>query len=145
MKRVLVMCETSGLLYGELVTRNHQEVTLANCRRIYSYSGACSIDQLAVEGSKDSDNCIITCPVARYIVLDAIEVITMTNKSWYNLNRIRSWKAIGDKQQEMKRLKKLLQKVFIKLNNEHNEAANSKAHALNEIATIRSNKKQENG
>lgn len=145
MKRVLVMCETSGLLYGDLVTRNHQEVTLANCRRIYSYSGACSIDQLAVEGSKDPHNCIITCPVDRYIVLDAIEIITMTNKSWHNLNRIRSWKAIGDKQQEMKRLKKLLQKVFIKLNNAHNEVANRNAHTLSEIATIKSNKKQENG
>lgn len=141
MKRVMVMCETSGLLYGELVTRNHQEVTLANCRRIYSYSGACSIDQLAVEGSKDPHNCIITCPVDRYIVLDAIEVITMTNKSWFNLNRIRSWKAIGDKQQEIKRLKKLLQEVFVKLNNAYNDAANSKAHTLSEIATISTNKK----
>ena len=58
----MVMCETSGLLYGELITRYHQEVTLANCRRIYSYSGACSIDQLAVEGSKEPQNCIVTCP-----------------------------------------------------------------------------------
>lgn len=141
MKRVMVMCETSGLLYGELVTRNHQEVTLANCRRVYSYSGACSIDQLAVEGSKEPQNCIVTCPVERYIVLDAIEVITMTNKSWYSLNRIRSWKAIGDKQQELKRLEKLYQKEVVRLNNAHTEEVNRKAHTLSEIATITNNKK----
>ena len=137
MKRVMVMCETSGLLYGELVSRVQQEVTLARCRRIYSFSGACTIDQLAVEGSKEPHKCIVTCPVERYIVLDAIEVIAMTDKSWHNLNRIRSWKATGDKCHETKRLVKLQVNEWTRQNNAANKQQHKEAHSLGEMAIIK--------
>ena len=48
---VIVRGDRSGVFFGEFVGRKGREVKLANCRRLWYWDGACSISQLAVDGT----------------------------------------------------------------------------------------------
>jgi hypothetical protein len=50
-KIVLVRGKNSGVHYGEMTSREGQEVTLTNARRVWYWEGANALDQLAMEGS----------------------------------------------------------------------------------------------
>lgn len=48
MKYVIVRTYTAGAFAGELESRNGREVVLLNARRIWYWSGAASLSQLAM-------------------------------------------------------------------------------------------------
>ena len=50
-KYVIVRGDRSGVFFGEFIERKGREVKLANCRRLWYWDGACSISQLAVDGT----------------------------------------------------------------------------------------------
>jgi hypothetical protein len=73
---VIVRGYRAGVHAGELVARKGQDVTLANARRIWFWSGAASLSELAVYGAKNSDKCRFGVLVERQeIVGDACEII----------------------------------------------------------------------
>lgn len=61
MKYVIVRTYSAGVFAGELESRTGQEVVLRNARRIWYWSGAASLSQLAMEGTKDPANCKFPC------------------------------------------------------------------------------------
>jgi hypothetical protein len=48
-KTVIVRTYTAGVFMGDLESRTGQEVVLTNARRIWYWSGAASLSQLAME------------------------------------------------------------------------------------------------
>jgi len=91
-KKVIVRGDRSGVFFGELANRNGQEVELTNCRRLWYWSGAASLHQLAAEGVKNPTECKFTMPVSGIIILDAIEIIPCTKEAIDNIDRVRQWK-----------------------------------------------------
>lgn len=79
-KFVLIRTYSAGVHFGILVERNGQEVILKNARRLWSWSGALSLSEVAMNGItlKDSK---ISVPVDEIILTQAIEIITVNKKS----------------------------------------------------------------
>lgn len=91
-KYYIVRCDKAGVFFGHISERNGQEVTLTECRRIWYWSGACSLSQLATEGVKKPNDCKFSVTVDSVTVLDAIEIIPCTDKAVANIKGVRIWK-----------------------------------------------------
>lgn len=91
-KKVIIRGDRSGVFFGELAEKNGQEVKLTNCRRLWFWSGAASLSQLAVEGVKNPNDCKFTVVVPEIAILDAIEIIPCTDKAVEVITGVREWK-----------------------------------------------------
>lgn len=91
-KYYIVRGEKSGVFAGNIKERNGREVLMENVRRLWHWSGACSLSQLAQEGSKNPMDCKFSVTVDEILVLDAIEIDTCTNKAEKSIKGIREWK-----------------------------------------------------
>lgn len=93
MKMVLVRTYSAGVHFGYLAKRESTlagiEVTLFEARRVYSWEKACTLSQLAMEGSKGTNNKISMA--VNSIELVAIEIIEIPRSS--NLLTQPVWKS----------------------------------------------------
>lgn len=78
-KKVLIRANAAGVHYGTLVERNGQEVHLKDSRRIWSWSGALSLSEIAMNGV-DVKNSKISVSVDEIILPTAIEIILISDK-----------------------------------------------------------------
>ena len=81
-----------GYVKEKKAEQNGINVDLVNSRRIYYWSGACSLSQLAVEGLKDIDNSKIAMVVPIQTVANVIEIIPMSKKAANQINGAIVWK-----------------------------------------------------
>jgi hypothetical protein len=93
LKYVIVRTYSAGVFAGELESRNGKEVILLNARRIWYWSGAASLSQLAMEGTKDPQNCKFPCEVNRVELLEAIEILDVTDEAKKNIKEVPIWKS----------------------------------------------------
>ena len=91
-KKVIVRGDRSGVFFGTLVSKDGREVKLEKCRRLWSWEGAASISQLAMEGVKNPRECKFTVIVDEIIIMDAIEIILCTDNAIKNIEDVSVWK-----------------------------------------------------
>ena len=91
-KKVIVRGDKSGVFYGTLAAQNGQEVELKNCRRLWYWSGAASISQLARDGVKNPEECKFTVGVDEILILDVIEIIACTEEAKSSIEGVKEWK-----------------------------------------------------
>ena len=91
-KKVIIRGDRSGVFFGTLAAKEGCEVKLTDCRRIWYWSGAASISQLATEGVTNPENCKFTVTVDEIIVLDVIEIIPCTPKAIECIESVNVWK-----------------------------------------------------
>ena len=91
-QRYIIRGDRSGVFFGEIAARDGQEVTIRNCRRLWFWSGAASLSQLAAEGVKHPKDCKFTVTVDELTMLDAIEIIPCTEKACASIDGVREWK-----------------------------------------------------
>ena len=92
-KKVIIRGDRSGVEYGTLVAQNGSEVTLKNARRIWYWSGAASLSQLAMDGTSNPNDCKFTVYVDSITILDAIEIIPCTDKAIKSIEGVVEWKC----------------------------------------------------
>ncbi len=92
MKYVIVRTYSAGVFAGELEARNGKEVILRNVRRLWYWDGAASLSQLAMEGTSKPDNCKFPCEVDRIELLEAIEILDVTDKAKASIKSVKIWK-----------------------------------------------------
>jgi len=88
---VIVRCRDAGVHAGEYVSHSGREVKLTNSRRIWYWSGAASLNQIAVSGCTDPTNCKITMPVPSITLLEACEIIDCTSEGETFLREVEEW------------------------------------------------------
>lgn len=91
-KKVIIRGSRSGVEFGTLVAKNGSEVTLENARRIWYWSGAASLSQLAKDGTTNPNGCKFTVTVDSITILDAIEIIPCTDKAIKSIEEVYTWK-----------------------------------------------------
>lgn len=91
-KKVIIRGSRSGVEFGKLVAKNGSEVTLENARRIWYWSGAASLSQLAKDGTSNPKDCKFTVTVDSITILDAIEIIPCTEKAIKSIEEVSTWK-----------------------------------------------------
>jgi hypothetical protein len=89
-----VMCRTysAGVFAGYLKERTGQEVVLLNARRIWSWAGAASLSQLAVDGTSKPNDCKFPKEVEKVTLLQAIEIIPISEKAQVSIQGVPEWK-----------------------------------------------------
>jgi len=90
---VLIRTYSAGVFVGYLESKNGQEVILRQARRIWYWSGANSLSQLAVDGVSDPDNCKFPCELDKIELLEAIEIIDMTEKARISIGNVPVWEV----------------------------------------------------
>ena len=91
-KYVIVRGDRSGVFAGTLVSQEDRKVELKDCRRLWYWSGAASLSQVATEGVKNPRNCKFTVTVPQIAILDAIEIIPTTATAEENIKAVQEWK-----------------------------------------------------
>ncbi|NLL03963.1 MAG: hypothetical protein GX269_06665 [Clostridiales bacterium] len=91
-KKVIVRADRAGVFFGELKSKNGNEVEMKNVRRLWYWEGACSLSQLAVDGTSKPDGCKFTVVVPEMTILDIIEIIPCTQKAIESIEGVKEWK-----------------------------------------------------
>lgn len=91
-KRVIIRGDRSGVFFGTLVAKEGTEVKLENCRRLWRWYGACSISQLAAEGTKRPGECMFTMYIDEIIITDVIEILPCTDEAIKSIEGVKIWK-----------------------------------------------------
>ncbi len=91
-KYVIVRTYSAGVFAGYLHSRSGQEVVLLNARRIWYWRGAASLSQLAIDGTSDAAGCKFPAAVSRVELLQAIEILDVTQKAQDSIASVPEWK-----------------------------------------------------
>lgn len=92
-QKFIIRSDKAGVFYGEIKERNGDEVTMTNVRRIWYWSGAASLLQLAVDGVSRPKDCKFTVYVKEMIILGVIEIISCTEKAIKSIEGVEVWKV----------------------------------------------------
>lgn len=93
MRYVIVRTYTAGVFAGYLEKKEGKEAVLRNVRRLWYWSGAASLSQLATEGTKKPKECKFPVIVDRIEVTEAIEIIDVTEKAKKSIDGVAVWEA----------------------------------------------------
>lgn len=89
----IVRGDRSGVFAGNIKERNRKEVLMENVRRLWYWEGACSLSQLAQEGTKKPENCKFSVTVDEILILDAVEIDVCTIQAEKSIKGVSEWKS----------------------------------------------------
>ena len=92
MKAVIVRTYSAGVFYGYLESQIGQEVVLKQARRMWQWFGA-SLSECAQSGTPDISKCKFPEKVDTVKLLNAIEILDLTEKAKASLDSVAIWKA----------------------------------------------------
>ena len=92
-KRVIVRTYSAGVFFGEIVSRKGQEVVMKNARRLWYWSGAASLSQLAINGTKNPSACKFPEAVSKIELMQAIEILDVTKEAETSIDAVAIWRA----------------------------------------------------
>lgn len=96
MKCCIIRSYGAGVFAGYLKEKasdlNGVNVIIINSRRIWYWSGACSLSQISTEGSKNINDCKIAVIVPEQFIANVIEIIPMSKEAVKNIMGARVWK-----------------------------------------------------
>jgi hypothetical protein len=90
MKKV-VRTTTRDVWLGEIEKRDGDNIVLTDARRLWFWSGAASLSQLAMEGVKNPGQCKFPRAVDRVELFGVIEILDCTDVAIQNLEEVRIW------------------------------------------------------
>ena len=92
MDYVIARTYSAGVFAGYLESRKGQEVVMRKARRIWYWTGAASLSQLAIDGTSSPDTCKFPEEVDKVELLQVIEILTCTKKSQESIDSVPIWK-----------------------------------------------------
>jgi uncharacterized protein YbjT (DUF2867 family) len=90
---VIVRTYSAGVFAGTLDEMDGQEVELTDARRLWYWSGAATLSELAVRGVKNPRDCKFPTPVSRVLLLEAIEILDVTPEARASIGAVPEWRA----------------------------------------------------
>ena len=92
--KVLIRSETAGVFFGKIESKDLASgiVKMSNARRIWYWTGAASLSQLAIDGTTKPSECKFPEALALIEVCRVIEVIPCTESAVKSLNSVKIWK-----------------------------------------------------
>ena len=94
-KFYIVRTFSAGVWFGNIKKLNENSVILTNARRLWYWSGAASLSQLAVEGTKKPNDCKFTLTITDeegVYLPQIIEVLPCTVDAVENIKIVKEWK-----------------------------------------------------
>lgn len=90
---VIVRTYSAGVFAGYLKSRKGKEVVLNNARRLWYWTGAASLSQLAVDGTKSPDTCKFPIQVSEVTLIEAIEILAVTEIARKSIEAVKVWQV----------------------------------------------------
>lgn len=87
----IVRTYSAGVFAGTLTARNGRETLVTDARRLWYWSGAASLSQLANEGVNDPDNCKFPAAVASVLLTESIEILPCTEAARASISAVKPW------------------------------------------------------
>ncbi len=81
----------AGYLSNKMYTKSGTEVTLINSRRLWYWSGAATLSQLAVDGTNNPNSCKFPCEVPKHTISGVLEIIPTTAKAQQSIKEVKIW------------------------------------------------------
>lgn len=93
-KKVIIRTNRAGVFYGTLAEYDefNRTAEIYNCRRLWYWDGACSLSQLAVDGTRKPESCQFTLYVPTMQVMEVIEILPCTDKAIESIESVEIWK-----------------------------------------------------
>lgn len=91
-KKVIVRADRAGVFFGNIKERIGSEVTMTNVRRLWFWSGAASLSQLAINGVTNRHDCKFTIVVPEMTIFGVIEIIPCSDEAIKSINSVKEWK-----------------------------------------------------
>jgi len=91
-KYVIVRTYSAGVFAGYLSNKKDQNVKMTKARRLWYWSGAATLSQLAMEGVSRPNECKFPCEVDNIELDQVIEVIDCTEKAQKSIKDVPVWK-----------------------------------------------------
>jgi hypothetical protein len=96
MKKKLPYCIvrtfSAGVFAGNLVSRKGKEVVMTDARRLWYWSGAASLSQMAVVGTSNPSGCKFPVAVSRVTLTEVIEILDVTATAEKSIKEVPVWK-----------------------------------------------------
>jgi len=89
---VIIRAAQAGVFAGILSSREGDEVTLTNARRIWQWAGAATLSQLSQDGTTQPDSCRFPAAVPEIVVIGVIEIIPTTEMARKSIEGVPVWK-----------------------------------------------------
>ena len=93
MEYVIVRTYSAGVFAWYLESEKGKEVVLRNARRLWRWSWAASLSQLAMEWVKKPQQCKFPCEVSKVKLKEAIEIIDVTVEAFNSIKSVTIWEA----------------------------------------------------
>jgi hypothetical protein len=90
-KYVIVRADRAGVFAGILEEKEGSEVVMKDARRLWYWSGAASLSQLAINGTRKPENCKFPASLDKILVLGVIEIIPCTKESENSIRKVKVW------------------------------------------------------
>lgn len=91
LKYVIVRASSAGVFAGELESLTGTVAVLVNARRLWFWSGAASLSQMAVDGTSKPQACKFPAVVPRVTLLQAFEIIEVTDRARASIEGVPVW------------------------------------------------------
>jgi hypothetical protein len=92
-QQYMVRTDRAGVFAGEMVERDGTHIVMRNARRIWYWSGAASLSQLATEGTSNPSACKFPAPVPEIELFGVIEIIPMSDRAAESIGKVAVWRV----------------------------------------------------
>lgn len=89
---VIVRSDRAGVFAGYLKNRDGDMVTLSKCRKLWYWSGANTVQEIAKDGVANPGDCKFTVVLAEQLVFGVIELLPCTTKAQKSIMAVQEWK-----------------------------------------------------
>lgn len=93
MEYKIIRTENAGVFAGYLAEEDGDTVILVNSRRLWYWSGAASLSQLAEEGVKNPKECKFPREVKKIKLFQVIEIIDCTEQARKSIKGVKEWRV----------------------------------------------------
>jgi hypothetical protein len=87
----IVRTSSAGVFAGYITDMNGQNIKMTEARRIWYWSGAASLSQLAIDGTNNPKECKFPEPV-NVELFEVIEILEVTEKAKKSIQAVAIWK-----------------------------------------------------
>jgi hypothetical protein len=94
-KNYIIRTHSAGVWFGKVKELKGSNAVITDARRLWYWSGAASLSQLAVEGTKRPEQCKFTLTITDkegVYLPQVIEVLPCSENATININSVKEWK-----------------------------------------------------
>lgn len=91
-ERKIVRTNRAGVYFGKIESRDGSNAVLSNARRLWCWSGAASLSELAQYGTANPRGCKFPCAVDEVELFEVVEILGVTDEAAKSLDKVPEWK-----------------------------------------------------